>query len=82
MPRKLTCIRPDCQDTELTEVEIESSLTMRKLCCLKCGRSYFMPTKVGKVAQVAPLITAGVIVGSLLFGDLDEAVGHIADTLS
>lgn len=49
------CAKPNCQNQPLRKIEIESSLTIEKYYCPKCGHVYHVPTKVGKTVQVAPL---------------------------
>ena len=80
--RKKTCVLPACQNQELTDMALESSWTVTKCYCIKCGRIYMIPTTVGKASQVAPLLTAGVILTSVLTADYDNAVEHAANLLS
>ncbi len=61
------CITPKCEKADLQEIELESSLTLKKFFCPKCGRVYGVLTPTGKATQVAPLITASVILSKCLF---------------
>lgn len=69
-----TCIRPDCEKASLQLNEVESTWTHRKYFCPRCRHIYVVPTKTGKVSQVAPIATAACIVGGFflnLFVDID-----------
>jgi hypothetical protein len=74
-----TCIRPACNKTALKVIELESSLSATRYFCPECGRQYTSPTTLGKVAQVAPLVSVGLIATAIILGNWDDAADHVGD---
>lgn len=64
------CVVAKCEKEPLKEIEAESTWTMKKFFCPKCGRGYGVMTKAGKATQVATLVTASVMVANLAWGVL------------
>jgi hypothetical protein len=82
-PKK--CTSPGCKDTPLVKSEIESSLSVERWECPRCGKPYNCPTTLASTAQVATAASALSIVGTfalhLLTEDWDSAIEHAADNL-
>lgn len=74
MRRDKTCIVPKCHDATLTKIELESSYTVERYACHKCGRLYTVPTTAGKVNQLAGLASIGLLGVALLRGDLEGVI--------
>ncbi len=55
------CPKLKCEKNPLVEVEIERTLVVRKFWCSKCNGTYPESTRLGKAAQVAPVVSAGVM---------------------
>lgn len=81
--QKRRCINAKCNGAELIPVEIESSLSLLRFDCPKCGRPYTCPTKLAKAAQVATVASALSIAATfainILTGDLDVSFDDISD---
>jgi len=73
------CPNPQCNKAALQDVPLESTLTLQKLFCPKCGRAFGRVTNTGKAAQVAPLITAVVMTSKLLITVTAAVFGHDCD---
>ncbi|MFN8344211.1 MAG: hypothetical protein U0X91_04370 [Spirosomataceae bacterium] len=69
-------MNPKCEHENLVEIETESTWTLKKYFCPKCGRPYGVVTKIGKTAQIAGIVTASVILTnfamSIFHGDAES----------
>ena len=68
MKNTKVCVVAKCEREPLKEIEAESTWTMKKFFCPKCGRGYGVVTKTGKATQVATLVTASVILANFTLG--------------
>lgn len=69
------CVNYKCEREDLQEVEAESTWTMKKFFCPKCGKAYGVPTNVGKVAQVSGIVTAAVILSNFALNSFGHFLG-------
>ena len=85
MTQNKICSSPKCQGTPLVKSSIESSLSIERWECPRCGRPYNCPTTLASVSQVAGTASALAIAGSILLrvftGDWEGAIQHAADGL-
>lgn len=61
------CAKPKCDGETLRKIELESSWTIEKYYCPKCGHQYIVPTNLGKTAQVAPIALVSVAGVKILY---------------
>lgn len=86
MARHKTCTSPPCQGTALRRSDIESSLSVERWDCPRCGKPYHCPTALASTAQVASTVSALSIAATfalhLMTMDWDGAVEHAAENLA
>ncbi|MGA0560770.1 hypothetical protein ACO2Q8_29160 [Larkinella sp. VNQ87] len=76
----MKCAKAACNGEPLKEIELENTWTVKKYICPKCDHVYVVSTKIGKVSQVAPIVTGTAIVASILNGIFGD--GHHSDDIS
>lgn len=85
MTDKKRCISPKCQGAPLMKSSMESSLSVERWECPRCGRPYNCPTTLTSVSQVAGTASAIAIAGSILLraftGDWQGAIEQTAESL-
>jgi hypothetical protein len=71
------CERPGCNGT-LVKLQNESTWTSEKFYCSepKCGRPCHIATKTGKLAQLAPLASFGLLAVALITLDFEGVLHH------
>ena len=79
------CNSPACQGTALRRSDIESSLSVERWDCPRCGKPYHCPTALTPITQAASTASALAIVATfalhLVTMDWDGAIEHAGENL-